>query len=189
MKDLEKLEHFIGLSRTRLSGHLVSFDQNRTCILPRNVIIGILDRVRVPVEDFVIDILCDGLEENGMIDYRLLFKRGYCDIVDKYMNSLDKIEQNMNKDSSNESCVEKDKMCSSVVDTGSSIIRDHKEAMDSKSLLTFSTMNGEIGEWSEKIKEESYRQFMKLIEFCEDHGIELDHSLVKKGNLTECQYS
>ncbi len=182
MKDLKKLEHFIGLSRTRLSGYLVSFDQNRTCILPRNIVIGILEKIRVPVEGFVVDILCDAMEENGAIDYRLLFKGGYCNMVDKHMNRLDQAERNVNRDTSEESCVEKDDKGSGVVNGGFSDSRDGPlEGLGSTNLLTFSTMEGKIGEWSETIKEESYRQFMKLIYFCQKHDLMLDYSLVKKG--------
>ena len=176
-KDLKKLEHFIGLSRTRLAGYLVQFDQKRTYLIQRVVIAEILTKIRVPVEDFVIDILCDALEHEGMIDYRSLFKGGYANIVEKYMERLETQRQQAIKIhiDSEEGCTRKEE--ESMTEATNS-----RDGAESSTLLARSTLSGKIGEWSDVLREESYRQFEKLMEFCQKRQLMLNRSLAERGN-------
>ncbi len=165
LRDLSKLERFVGLSKTRIAGYIIRFDWDRSYLVPRELVEETLKKIRSPVEDFVIELLCDALaSKGGKIDYRMLFKGGFARLVNKYIKSTEK----RNKDDSNEL---EDEEANSDMRRG--------EGVDGSSVN--STMGGAVGVWSKKIKEQSQRQFEELMEFCEKHRILLNRSIAERG--------
>lgn len=173
MKDLQKLENFVKLSRTRLAGFYVYFEQQELYRIPREIVAEIFERIRVPVETFVIDILCDALEFREMIDYRLVFEGGYTDLVKKYMEKL-KSNADLTKSIEKIDSSEKD---------GNEIESVKSVYIDDANPYCMSTMSGDTGVWARKSKEESHQQYEKLMEFCLEHNITLNRSLVERGTV------
>ena len=132
--------------------------------------------MRVPVEEFVVDILCDALEKEGKIDYRLLFKGGFANAVEKYLEELEKHGDNGSTKKKASHTVQEE-----VVSGDALSFRDGIEEYGIRP--TISTMEGRNGEWSQALKQESLKQFADLIEFCHKHQISLDQSLVERGNI------
>ena len=166
LRDMTKLERFVGLSKTRIAGYIIKFDWDRSYLVPRELVEGTLKKIRSPVEDFVIELLCDALASKaGKIDYRMLFKGGFARLVNKYIKSTEK----RNKADSNE-----------LEDDEANSYMRRGEGIDGSSGIN-STMGGAVGVWSEKIREQSQRQFEELMEFCEKRQIMLNRSIAERG--------
>lgn len=182
MKDVKRMEDFLILSRSRLAGLLIQFDKKRDYLLPLETIQDILGRLRVPVEDHVINVVCDALENhtgiNAVIDYRLLLKRGLVDILEQYLTILEQHEE------SNELFPVDDKETKCLIKIEPISTSSSTSAITQEVLRpTKSTMDGKHGEWSEMFKEDAQKQFMCLIEYCQRQNIILDKASAERALL------
>ena len=181
MKYVKQMEDFLVLSRSRLAGLFIQFDKKRDYLLPLETVQDILGRLRVPVEDHVINVVCDALENHtgmsAVIDYRLLLKRGLVDILEQYLTILEQQEESNEffpVDDEETKCLIKIE----PISTPSSTSTITQEVLHP----TKSTMDGKHGEWSEMFKEDAQKQFMCLIEYCQRHNIILDKASAERGN-------
>lgn len=170
MKDIKLLEKFLKLCRARIAEFVVPSDINRDYLVPTEVLVDYIERLKPPVTIQVIEMLCKALEdeETELIDYRKLFQAGLENVVEKYLQELDKREDEEREKGMVDT--DKEKSNGEVLQVTSSHVSG-----------VFSTMDGEIGEIVKEAKEIALKQFKALIKYCETHNIVLSRTLAEKG--------
>jgi hypothetical protein len=169
LKDMRRLEKYLKLCRTRIAEFVVPYDTNKTYLIPTDILIDFIERLRPPVSVNIIMILCEALEKetdkDDTVDYRKLFCDGLESLVEEYLSAED---------------VVKETPMSVESDTNSSI---SSEISASTSTVTSSTLPGNNGMWACGVKENALKQFIALIEYCKAHNIVLNKKLAERGLL------
>lgn len=176
LKDIQRLEKFLTLSRNRLAGFLIPYDTKKNYLIPTNIILESLQRLRAPINEQVVGFLCEVLEKETakehFIDYRWLFKTGLIEMVEKYLQEMDELQKSemtmplLNGTSQNEE--------SSLLMSPSS---------GTFTPTTMSTLGGCYGELAEEVKKVAQKQFISLLEYCQLHNIVLDKTLAERGTV------
>lgn len=175
LKDVRRLEKFLTLSGNRLAGFLLPHDPKKTYLIPTDIILECLERLRAPVNGQIVGILCEVLEKETakehLIDYRWLFKTGLVEMVEKYLQEMDELQK-------------------SEIAMPLLVVNGNSQNMESSLLMspssgtsTISTLGGCYGELAEEVKKVAQKQFISLLEYCQLHNIVLDKALAEKGTV------
>ena len=176
LKDVQRLEKFLTLSRSRLAGFLIPYDTKKNYLIPTDIILECLERLRAPVSGQIVGILCEVLEKETakehFIDYRWLFKTGLVEMVEKYLQEMDELQKNemamplLNGNNQNKE---------------SSLLMSPSDGGSTTSIM--STLGGCYGELAKEVKKVAQKQFISLLEYCQLHNIVLDKALAEKGTV------
>ena len=148
---------------------MVPYDTKRDYLVPTELIIDFIERLRPPVTIHVIETMCKALENEDnseLMDYRKLFQTNLANIVEKYLQKL-------------VAGKEKRTNTSDEVDCDKEVV----QVTSSHASNAFSTLDGEIGEWTKEIKETAFKQFKALLKYCKSHNIVLSREVAEKGIL------
>lgn len=176
LKDVRRLQKFLKVSRTRIAEFVVPYDTMKNYLVPTELLVDYLERLQPSTISLNATVaLCNTLEretskEGKCIDYRKLFNEELENLVLKYLELENsdigpKQEESITSLSSDES-------------------HSTSELLSSCSTNdVVSTMDGERGVWAREVKENSQKQFLALLGFCQKHGVVLDRKLAKRGEL------
>lgn len=167
-KEVSLLEKFITSSRLRLAQLLVSQDTTRDHLISTETLTAIMNKLKAPVGDMfgkVCIALMKETNNNGLIDYQLLLRGNLAVLVEKHLTDDELMERPK----------------SVPTGSGEGLLGVATTGEPSSSTGIISTMEGDCGVWAKEFKEEAFRQFQKLMEYCKSNDIMMDKELAKRG--------